>query len=342
LDAFPHDDPLFFGMIGTYGNRYANLAIANSDLVLALGTRLDTRQTGTRPETFARGAKIVHVDIDPFELNNKIKAFNSINSDLRDFLARLNDFEIGNGGLRIDSWKERINGYKRQYPAYCASCEDIIDPNYFMHILSRFLPHDAIICVDVGQNQMWSAQSLEIKGAQRFLTQGGMASMGCALPMAIGASFAQPGKTVIAIAGDGGFQLNIQELQTVYHHEMPIKIILLNNSCYGMVRQFQEQYFNGRCQSTVIGYSCPDFQEVVSAYKIPSMKITQNNKISNALEKLFNNMKPEFLEVRIDSDFKVNPKLSVNRPIEDQDPLLSRQELESNMLIETLPEPEIL
>ena len=164
--------------------------------------------------------------------------------------------------------------------------------------------------------------------------------MGCALPMAIGASFAQPGKTIIAIAGDGGFQLNIQELQTVYHHDMPIKIILFNNSCYGMVRQFQEQYFEGRCQSTVIGYSCPDFQEVVSAYNIPSMKITQNNEISNALEKLFNNMKPEFLEVRIDADFKVNPKLSVNRPLEDQDPLLSRQELESNMLIETLPEPE--
>ena len=340
LDAFPHDDPLFVGMIGTYGNRYANLAIANSDLVLALGTRLDTRQTGTRPETFARCAKIVHVDIDPFELNNKIKAFSSINSDLKDFLARLNDLEIGNCGLKIVSWKEKIDSYKSQYPAYRAPCEDLIDPNNFMHILSHFLPHDAIICVDVGQNQMWSAQSLEIKGAQRFLTQGGMASMGCALPMAIGASFAQPGKTIIAIAGDGGFQLNIQELQTVYHHDMPIKIILFNNSCYGMVRQFQEQYFEGRCQSTVIGYSCPDFQEVVSAYNIPSMKITQNNEISNSLEKLFNNMKPEFLEVRIDADFKVNPKLSVNRPLEDQDPLLSRQELESNMLIETLPEPE--
>ena len=340
LDAFPHDDPLFSGMIGTYGNRYANLAIANSDLVLALGTRLDTRQTGTRPETFARGAKIVHVDIDPFELDNKIKAFCSINSDLRDFLARLNDSGIRNGTAKFDSWKEIIRNYKHRYPAFSISREENIDPNFFMHILSRFMPPDAIICVDVGQNQMWSAQSLEITGTQRFLTQGGMASMGCALPMAIGASFAQPGKTIIAIAGDGGFQLNIQELQTVYHHNLPIKIILLNNSCYGMVRQFQEQYFNGRCQSTVIGYSNPDFQEVASAYKIDSIKITHKEEICNALEKLFNDMKPQLLEVRIDGDFKVNPKLSVNRPIEDQDPLLSRQELESNMLIETLQEPE--
>ena len=340
LDAFPHDDPLFSGMIGTYGNRYANLTIANSDLVLALGTRLDTRQTGTRPETFARGAKIVHVDIDPFELDNKIKAFCSINSDLRDFLERLNDSGIRNGIAKFDSWKEIIRNYKHRYPSFSIPREENIDPNFFMHILSRFMPSDAIICVDVGQNQMWSAQSLEITGTQRFLTQGGMASMGCALPMAIGASFAQPGKTIIAIAGDGGFQLNIQELQTVYHHNLPIKIILLNNSCYGMVRQFQEQYFNGRCQSTVIGYSNPDFQEVVSAYKIVSIKISSKDEICNALEKLFNDMKPQLLEVRIDGDFKVNPKLSVNRPVEDQDPLLSRQELESNMLIETLQEPE--
>lgn len=342
LDAFPHDDPLFSGMIGTYGNRYANLAIANSDLVLALGTRLDTRQTGTRPETFARNAKIVHVDIDPFELDNKIKAFYSINSDLRNFLIKLNDCEIAVDRIKIGLWKEIISGYKLRYPAFCTSRDETIDPNYFMYILSRFLPPDAIICVDVGQNQMWSAQSLEIKNAQRFLTQGGMASMGCALPLAIGASFARPGKIIIAIAGDGGFQLNIQELQTVYHYNLPIKIILLNNSCYGMVRQFQEQYFNGRCQSTVIGYSCPNFQEVVLAYKILAMKITRNDEICNALEKLFCNMEPEFLEVRIDGDFKVNPKLSVNRPVEDQDPLLSRQELESNMLIKTLPEPETI
>lgn len=340
LDAFPHDDPLFSGMIGTYGNRYANLAVANSDLVLALGTRLDTRQTGTRPETFARFAKIVHVDIDPHELNNKINAFYSINSDLKDFLTIINESWAENDLLKIDQWREIIGSYKRRYPSFCIPHDQVIAPNYFMHILSQHMPSDAITCVDVGQNQMWSAQSLNIKGTQRFLTQGGMACMGCALPMAIGASFAKPGKTIIAIAGDGGFQLNSQELQTVYHHNLPIKIILLNNSCYGMVRQFQEQYFSERYQSTVIGYSNPDFQKVASAYKIASMRITRNDEISNALNKLFCDMEPKLLEVKIEEDSKVNPKLSVNRPVEDQDPLLSRQELESNMLINILPEPE--
>ena len=342
IDAFPHDDPLFVGMIGTYGNRYANLAIANSDLVIALGTRLDTRQTGTKPETFGRGAKIIHVDIDPVELNNKIEVEHAINSDIRMFLCELNnhDFGFGCNKVSINSWNDTIKSFKEKYPSFSMPAGDAIAPNYFMHILSKLLPEDAIVCVDVGQNQMWAAQSLDIKGTQRFLTEGGMASMGCALPMAIGASFAKPGKPIIVITGDGGFQLNIQELETVYHHSLPIKIILLNNACYGMVRQFQEQYFNGRCQSTVIGYSAPDFQRVVSAYKISSMKITGNDEITDALESLFSDLNPRFLEVGIEGDFKVAPKLSVNRPVEDQEPLLSRHELASNMIIDILPEPE--
>lgn len=340
LDAFPHNDPLFVGMIGSYGNRYANLTIANSDLVLAVGTRLDTRQTGTKPETFAREAKIVHVDIDPYELNNRIKADFSINSDAKRFLAILNSYISEYDKHKIQPWKQTIRGYKDRYPSYNTLSNDVIEPNFFMHELSEFLPEDAIICVDVGQNQMWAAQTLEVKKSQRFLTQGGMGSMGSALPMAIGASFAKPGKIIVVITGDGGFQLNIQELQTVYHHKLPIKIILLNNYCYGMVRQFQEQYFNSRFQSTLIGYSCPNFQDVVSAYKIPVRRVIYNTEIVKALQKLFSNAQPMFLEVSINPNFKALPKLSVNRPIEDQDPLLSRDELKSNMFISILPEPE--
>ena len=164
--------------------------------------------------------------------------------------------------------------------------------------------------------------------------------MGCALPMAIGASFARPNRMVVVIAGDGGFQLNMQELQTVYHHNLPIKIIVLNNGCYGMVRQFQEQYFNSRFQSTVIGYSCPNFIDVVMAYKIPSAKITANSEITEALSTLFSDITPGFLEVNISESSKVVPKLSVNRPVEDQEPLLSRDELKSNMVVEILQEPE--
>ncbi len=333
LDAISHFDQLYIGMIGTYGNRYANLAIANSDLVIALGTRLDTRQTGTMPETFARAAHIIHVDIDPNELCNKIRPYLALNCDLKAFLVNLlsvlPEFE-SNKNL---PWIKTINHYKNRYPSYHATVNDDIDPNFFIHELSEFVPENAVICTDIGQNQNWSAQSFELKGTQRFLTEGGMASMGSALPMAIGASFARPGETIVVLTGDGGFQLNIHELQTIYHHKLPIKIILFNNQCYGMIRQFQEQYFNCRHQSTGIGYSCPNFQEVVSAYKIPVKKIAKNSEIDGALRDIFNDKSQIFLEVKISESFKALPKLSVNKPVEDQDPALSRDEFNSNMIV---------
>jgi len=338
IDGFPHDNHAFSGMIGTYGNRYANLTVANADLVLILGARLDTRQTGTKPETFARSANIIHVDIDRHELNNKRKADIPINCDINYFLTLINKKISSYDKNKIEPWRKLVNGYKKKYPSYGVASGNKIEPNFFMSRLSEFLPKHSIVCVDVGQNQMWSAQTLEIKKAQRFLTQGGAGAMGSSLAMAIGTSFANPGKAIITISGDGGFQLNIQELQTIYHYKLPIKVILLNNRCYGMVKQFQEQYFNSRFQSTVLGYSCPDFQGVVSAYRIPVQKISQTNKIDGALRKLFKNKRSGFLEINISSNMKVVPKLSVNRPVEDQEPYLSREELKSNMLIGILPE----
>ncbi|MEN6552821.1 MAG: thiamine pyrophosphate-binding protein [Methanobacterium sp.] len=334
LDSFPHNHKSFIGMIGTYGNRYANLTLANADLVLALGTRLDTRQTGTNTESFVRNAKIIHVDIDENELGSKLKADLPILADLKSFLIKLNHQIIEYHQDPIIPWKKRIESLKIKYPSYRLSEDNSVDPNFLMHRLSDFLPDDAVVCVDVGQNQMWAAQSLEIKQSQRFLTQGGMASIGSALPMAIGASFAKPDSTIVVITGDGGFQLNIQELQTVYHHNLQIKIILLNNYCYGMIKQFQEQYMGCRFQSAVDGYSSPDFQDVVSAFKIPVQKITKSSEVDMGYKNLFQDKKARFLEVDINPKSKALPKLSVNRPIEDQEPLLPIEELKSNMIID--------
>jgi acetolactate synthase-1/2/3 large subunit len=325
-------------MIGTYGNRYANLAVANSDLLIALGTRFDTRQTGTKPETFARGAKKIHVDIDPQELNNKINVEYPINTDILTFLSSLTSSNYDTQKGKLVQWYDIINRFKSQYAIDYSSEIDQINPYAFFKILSVVIPDNAIVCVDVGQNQMWAAQTIELKKDQRLFTQGGMASIGSALPMAIGASFAQPDRIIVVIIGDGGFQLNIQELQTVFHHDLPIKIILLNNSGYGMIRQFQEQYFECRFQSSVIGYSNPDFQKVVSAYNIKSKKISSVTEIRSALGSLLNDPKPGFLEVIIDEKFRVIPKLAVNKPVEDQEPTLPREELLSNMIIDILPE----
>jgi acetolactate synthase-1/2/3 large subunit len=340
IDSFPHDHESFIGMIGTYGNRYANLALANADLVLALGTRLDTRQTGTDTKSFLRDAKIIHVEIDPNELNNKIKADILINADVKNFLIKLNNKISKYNSNQIIGWKDKIKFLKNKYTSNQITENNSIDPNFLMSRLSDFLPDNAIVCVDVGQNQIWAAQSLEIKKSQRFLTQGGMASIGSALPLAIGASFANPDTTIVVITGDGGFQLNIQELQTVYHHNLPIKIVLLNNYCYGMIKQFQEQYFECRFQSTVEGYSSPNFQDVVSAYKLQVQKISTVSEIDEALETLFKDEKASFLEIDINPELKALPKLSVNKPIEDQEPLLPLKELKSIMIIDTLDKDE--
>jgi len=334
LDAFPHDDPLFIGMIGTYGNRYANLVTANADLLIILGSRLDTRQTGTLPLTFARGAKKVHVDIDENELNIKVNVDISLNMDIKEFLSYLNPKLSGIDTSKYSLWYNRIKEYKSKYSVKYLNEDNDINPYAFLSTLSDSMPDDAIICVDVGQIQMWSAQTLNIKQDQRFLTQGGMASIGSALPMAIGASFASPDKKIVVITGDGGFHLNIQELQTVYHHNLPIKIIMLNNCGYGMIRQFQDQYFGGRFQSSVIGYSNPDFQDVVKAYKISSEIISSPNEIESALKNLFKDNLPGFLEISINEKFRIIPKLAVNMPIEDQEPLLDREELKSDMIVE--------
>jgi len=167
-----------------------------------------------------------------------------------------------------------------------------------------------------------------------------MAAMGSAMPMAIGASFAKPTSNMVVITGDGGFQLNIQDLQTIFHHQLPIKIVLINNSCYGMVRQFQKQYFGSRFQSTVVGYSAPDFQSVVAAYKIPVYKARKKEDIEKALRLLFADRTPSFLEVVVDQNAEALPKLPVGKPIEEQEPPLSREELKSVMVIDPLEDNE--
>jgi acetolactate synthase-1/2/3 large subunit len=330
LDAFPHDNPHFFGMIGAYGNRYSNLAVANSDLLIILGSRLDNRQTGTRPDTFARYAKIIHIDIDETELNSKVKSFLTIKSDVKAFLSVINKSIKPDTKKSLIPWYKWINLCKKNYPSYTIpeNEDSLINPNFFMNYLSQLVDNDTIICLDVGQHQMWAAQSFEIKKDQRMIVSGGMGSMGFGLPAAIGASIAAPDKQVIAIIGDGGFQMNIQELQTIVRNKLPIKIFLINNRSLGMVRQFQELYFNKHFLSTLVGYDCPDFVKVVTAYGIKSISLSTVKGLNEKIPILLKDPSPTFVEVIIPMETNVNPKLEFNRPIEEQSPYLSKEELE--------------
>lgn len=342
LDAIPHDNPAFFGMIGAYGNRYSNLTLANCDFLLILGSRLDTRQTGTRPETFARAANKVHVDIDPVELNEKVKVDIAINCDVKEFLSKLNANLEGYVKADLSPWYEIIKGYREKYPTHAQPKEvENIDPNRFVDLLSLYCAEGDIICLDVGQNQMWAAQSFRIKKKQRLLMSGGMGAMGFALPAALGAAKAAPGRKVIVIAGDGGIQVNIQELDIIVNHNLPVKIFVMNNRCLGMVRQFQDMYFGSRQQSTVIGYSCPDLGKVARAYGIPSYMITSLASAREIIETVIKTEGPAFVDVKLEQTTCVDPKLVVNRPIEDMSPPLDRTELKKLMLIHLVEEMEI-
>ena len=343
LDAVSHDNQEFMGMIGAYGNRYSNLTLANCDFLLILGSRLDSRQTGTRPDTFARAATKVHVDIDPIELQAKVHVDIALQCHIKPFLQALNEKLVGIIKPDISVWLRVINGYRHKYPTRMDEGESgTIDPNLFMEMLSSSSTEGDIITLDVGQNQMWAAQSFRLKKGQRMLISGGMGAMGFALPAAMGAAKAAPDTKVIAIAGDGGIQVNIQDLDTIAQHQLSIKIIVLNNSCLGMVRQFQDMYFDGRQQSTVIGYGCPDLGKVAEAYGIPSIRITSSDDAEKCLKEALYKDGPVFIEVMLAQNTCVNPKLVVNRPIEDMSPHLDREELAEDMLIELVEDGDVL
>ncbi|MBT2290157.1 thiamine pyrophosphate-binding protein [Paenibacillus albidus] len=339
LDVLPTVHPSSLGLIGSYGNRYSNLALANCDCLLVLGSRLDTRQTGTRPDTFARGAKKIHVDIEQIELNAKVNMDLAIHADVKQFLKDLiiafNNKAKGN----FVSWYETIEQNKRKYPSGETSIKPgIIDPNQFIALLSSLCVEGDLIVLDVGQHQMWASQSFELKEGQRLLNAGGMGAMGFSLPAAIGAAMCSPDSRVIVIAGDGGIQVNIQELQTIIQNQLSITIFVMNNRNLGMVRQFQDMYLEGRQQSTVEGYGCPDLVKVSEAYGIPALKIHQYEAAEAGIRQALQTKGAYLVEVELDLNTNVNPKLAVNRPIEDMYPFLDREELKAAMHIELLPE----
>lgn len=337
-DAYDNDSINYFGMAGCYGNRYANLALANSDLILAVGSRLDTRQTGTKVESFARQARLLRVEIDPAELERKVKPGEcGVRADicgfLRTLLASPEILKMEPGLFR--PWRGRLMKYRLRYPSFAE--EGWPDPNFICSELSNMMRGSDIVCTDVGQNQMWAAQSMTLTGRQRMLTGGGMGAMGFALPAAVGACFAREREArVFALTGDGGFQMNLQELGMVGRERVPVKIIVLNNRSLGMIRQFQEMYFEGRYYGTVLGYEAPDFCRIARAYDIPAVRVETRAQF-DALPAVFASDGPALAEIMLPRNTYVFPKLSVGRPIEDQDPRLPRGELEENMMLPLYP-----
>lgn len=327
VDVLPSSSSARVGMIGSYGNRWANISLSESDLLLVLGSRLDIRQTGSDTQSFKADRQIFHVDCEAGELNNRIQGCDSLVSQLLPFLVRATE-KLPMFGTSPD-WESSINDLRQRWPDV-KELEGIkaLNPNVFMHHLARASGPAAAYVVDVGQHQMWAAQSLDLQSGQRFLTSGGMGAMGFALPAAIGACFAC-GRPIVVIAGDGGFQLNIQELQTVVRNRLPLKIVVINNHCHGMVRQFQDTHFRGRVQSTVWGYSAPSFEAIASAYGIRSRSLVQEAEIDEALSALWQDpSEPFLLEVAVEQWANAYPKMAFGRPLSEMEPLAKATEME--------------
>jgi acetolactate synthase I/II/III large subunit len=330
LDVISHDNPLRTGFIGSYGNRWANIAFGDSDLVIVLGSRLDIRQTGADTK-FIENRKIFHVDCIKAEINNRVKGCIAIHSDLKYFFNKFDEY-VKKNSIKFELptlWLKEINILRLKWSDTKELNPIGINPNLFVKQLSNASNKVFAYTADVGSHQMWAAQSLNLKSNQLFLTSGGMGAMGYSLPAGIGASIANHKKPVVVIVGDGSMQLNVQELQTIVRNKLPIKIVVMNNQSLGMIRQFQESYFESRYQSTYWGYDAPDFEKISVAYGIEAMTINTTEQVEEGLNWLWENEKePNLLQVMIDPDTNTYPKIAFGRPINQMEPFVKPIEME--------------
>lgn len=336
------NDANYVGVIGSYGNRCANMAIANADLLLVLGSRLDVRQTGGQPASFAAHAQIFHVDIDENELNHsRIKNKQNIRAELSDFLASINLLvQPGN----YQEWQSYLTNLKTKYDQVheIERIQTKSAPYDLINYLNTIAGQQDIFCADVGQNQMWAMQMLKLNQNQQFYTSGGFGAMGSALPLAVGIAFAQRDRgiksNIFVITGDGGLHMSSQSLMLVKQYNLPLKIIIMNNKTLGMITQFQELYFNNNLAGTAAsgGYLVPDFSHLALAYGLEYYKVEQlNDKPFNQDEFIdFKDSRNCILEYVIDHDCRVYPKLEYNQPIYNPSPILTSAELAAHMLID--------
>ncbi|MEW6007368.1 MAG: biosynthetic-type acetolactate synthase large subunit [bacterium] len=293
LGAFPGEHPLFLGMLGMHGTKYANNAIVEADLIIAIGARFDDRITGKMDE-FARNASVIHIDIDPAEIGKNIPADIPIVGDCKAILTELNKIVKP---PEILEWKNKIVKWKEKYPLTYKDNEEL-KPQYVIERLYKLTKGEAIITTEVGQNQMWAAQYYKFKKPRQFLSSGGLGTMGYGFPAAIGAAMGNPGQIVFDIAGDGSIQMNIQELATCVQEKLPVKVAILNNQYLGMVRQWQELFYEKRYSHTDIAIA-PDFVKLASAYGALGIRVNKKEEVDPAIKQAIKFKGPVLIDFRI-------------------------------------------
>jgi len=312
MGAFPSAHPLSVGMLGMHGTRYANYAIQESDLIIAIGVRFDDRVTG-KISAFAPNAKIIHIDIDPAEIGKNVRVDIPIVGDAKNILKSLARF-VKFEQVKTDAWVKKIDAWKKEYPLTYKK-DNLLRPQFVVEQISEVCP-DAIIVTEVGQNQMWAAQFFNYKNPRTFISSGGLGTMGYGFPAAIGAKVGKPECTVIDIAGDGSFQMNSQELATVVQNDIPVIVAILNNGVLGMVRQWQKLFFNQRYSSTCLKGSV-DFVKLAEAYGALGLRATKKSEVRDVIVEAVKSGRPTVIDFVVEREENVSPMVPAGAAINE-------------------------
>ena len=343
-DLLPYESKDLVGTFGTHGTRYGNFSVQNADLILSIGARLGSHETGSPISTFARDAVKIVVDIDGSELSKApyfgMKIEYPIKADAKNFITTLLQSIDVTKLSNINDWKIKIKDWKSRYPI-CLDYyynEKSVNPYVFVKELSAFSSENDTIFVDTGCSIAWMMQAFEFKYGQRLFHDFNNTAMGYALPASIGASVASEGKPVTCVVGDGSLQMNIQELATAMHYKLPVRVILINNHGYSMIQQTQDQWLESKyiASSPAGGVPDPDFCKVAKGYRYKTYSITRNNDIRKVLKEVFMVQGPVFCEVNIMPEYRVVPQVKSGRPIEDSEPLLDRDDFSREMIVPIL------
>lgn len=321
MSGFPQDHPLCLGMLGMHGTFYANMSVTDCDLLIAIGARFDDRVTG-RIDSFAQKAKVIHIDIDPTTIKKNVAVDLPIVGDLKDVLGKLCD-KLSEQAESLQKlvkntakWRETIEDWKQAHPMGYESSDTIIKPQFVIEKVRELTDDNAIISTEVGQHQMWTAQFFQFSQPRTFLTSGGLGTMGFGLPAALGAQVAFPDRQVIDISGDGSFQMNSQELATLVQYKLPVKIVILNNNYLGMVRQWQQMFFDRRYSQTVMELPI-DFVKLAEAYGATGLQTSKVADVEKIIKQALETPGPVLMEFKISREENVLPMVPAGKGIHE-------------------------
>ena len=310
LGVFPQDNKLSLGMLGMHGTAYANHSIMGSDLIIAVGARFDDRVTGKLDE-FAPQAKVIHIDIDPASVSKSVAVDVPIVGDAKAILKKLNKL-IKKPDTK--DWIKKVEDWKDKHPLKFKD-DDKVRPQYILQEIYKATKGDAIICTEVGQNQMWAAQFYKFMKPRTMISSGGLGTMGYGFPAAIGAQIGKPKATVFDIAGDGSIQMNIQELATAVINKLPVKVAIFNNCYLGMVRQWQELFYKKRYSYTCLGAGCPDFIKLAESYGAIGIRVTKKSEVRPAIDRALEINNTVFIDFHIEKEENVFPMVPAGEAI---------------------------